>query len=68
MVLPGASRGIEKKKKTGSYQFRFLLRVEAFRVGMEGASGSRLLPRMEGFRVYEGRCFRVSVLSSGGRV
>ena len=32
-MLPGASRGIEKKQKTGSYQFRFLLRVEAFRGG-----------------------------------
>ena len=33
MVLPGVSRGIEKKQKTGSYQSRFVLRVEGLRGG-----------------------------------
>ena len=33
MVLPGVSRGIKKKQKTGSYQSRFVLRVQGLRGG-----------------------------------
>ena len=36
--------------------------------GTEGASGSRFLPWVEGFRVRDGRCFRVPVHTPGGRV
>ena len=34
----------------------------------EGARAFRFLVRVEGFRVWDGRCSRVSVLAPGGRV
>ena len=67
-MLPVVSTGIGKNRKLFLTSPSSYPGWKALGVGTESASGFRLLPRVEVFRVSHGTCFQVAVLTPAGRL